>query len=141
MVRGKALSADLRLAVLNMARHWDVPNIVKFTGCKTRTVERILSDYRRKGTVLQDRHAGALQGLKKKLTTHDIRFLRGTVRHTADLYLDELRDLLEERCGTKVHESTVWRALRRSGFTIKKVSSGYSCFFCSNWMTDKFSSH
>src|SRR5882724_11342745 len=38
------------------------------------------------------------------------------------MYLDELKEGLEEQCGTKVDLSTVWRALARSGFTMKKVS-------------------
>jgi len=38
------------------------------------------------------------------------------------VYLDELRTQLEEACGIKVHESTVWRALKRRGFTLKKIT-------------------
>ena len=42
-----------------------------------------------------------------------------------DQYLDELRDILEEQCGVKVTESTIWRTLHRVGFRMKEVS------FCS----------
>jgi len=38
------------------------------------------------------------------------------------MYLDELKERLEDQCGTKVDLSTVWRALARSGITMKKVS-------------------
>ncbi|KAH7924314.1 hypothetical protein BV22DRAFT_1196045 [Leucogyrophana mollusca] len=122
MARGKALSDDLRGAILNMARLWDIDNIVEFTGCRRRTVERILADYRRKGTVAREHLAADLRGLKRSLTVQDVRFLRGTIQHSPDRYLDELQELLEDRCGVEVSQSTIWRALRRSGFTIKKAS-------------------
>lgn len=48
-------------------------------------------------------------------------FLQGTIRHSPDVYLDEMKELLEERIGVEVNESTIWRALYRSGFTMKKV--------------------
>jgi transposase len=38
-----------------------------------------------------------------------------------DMYLDELRDTLATTCGVKVSDATVWRTLRRAGFTMKKV--------------------
>lgn len=47
--------------------------------------------------------------------------MKGTIRHSPDLYLDEIKELLEDRIGVEVDESTIWRSLRRSGFTIKKV--------------------
>jgi hypothetical protein len=55
MARGKALSDDLRAAIIDLARHFDVDNIVEYTGCKRRTVERTLADYRRLGVVLPSR--------------------------------------------------------------------------------------
>jgi len=44
------------------------------------------------------------------------------VCHSPDLYLDELRGLLEECCGVCVSNSMLWRTLRRSGFTMKKIT-------------------
>ena len=35
--------------------------------------------------------------------------------------MDEMKDLLESRIGVEVDDSKIWRALRRSGFTMKKV--------------------
>ncbi|KLO16719.1 hypothetical protein SCHPADRAFT_822917, partial [Schizopora paradoxa] len=43
------------------------------------------------------------------------------IKGTCDMYLDELRKELEALTGKKVSDSTVWRALRRSGYTMKKV--------------------
>ncbi len=48
-------------------------------------------------------------------------FLLSTVSRYNDLYLDELRDVLEERCGVAVNESTIWRTLQRAGFRLKEV--------------------
>jgi hypothetical protein len=36
-IGGKALYDDLRAAIINLARHFDVDNIVEYTGCKRRT--------------------------------------------------------------------------------------------------------
>ncbi len=46
----------------------------------------------------------------------------GTVSLNNDRYLDEMRDMLEERCGVRVTESTIWRTLNRVGFRLKEVS-------------------
>ncbi|PPQ84969.1 hypothetical protein CVT26_008289 [Gymnopilus dilepis] len=124
MVRGKPLSDDLRSTILNMARHLDVPSIRYYTGCPIRTIRRILSEYRRTGTVLrQQLLKQTLRGRKQaRLTSAHIKFLQGTIRHSPDIYLDELKELLEDRIGLEVDESTIWRALRRSGFTMKKLT-------------------
>jgi hypothetical protein len=50
------------------------------------------------------------------------KYIEACISHSPDVYLDEIRTRLEEACGVKVHESTVWRALKRRGFTLKKVS-------------------
>jgi transposase len=48
-------------------------------------------------------------------------FLTGVIRHSPDVYLDELRELLEDKRGCEVSEATLWRSLKRCGFTMKKV--------------------
>ncbi len=53
-----------------------------------------------------------------------LKFLQNEVKGSCDAYLDELRKELEAVAGKKVSDSTVWCALRRSGYTMKKVSSG-----------------
>ncbi|KIJ06820.1 hypothetical protein PAXINDRAFT_91432, partial [Paxillus involutus ATCC 200175] len=49
--------------------------------------------------------------------------LLGTIRKAPDLYLDELQEMLATSCGVNVSRTTVWRALRRQGLTMKKVCS------------------
>ncbi len=46
-----------------------------------------------------------------------------TVTQRNDLYLEELKITLEERCGVAVSESTIWRTLQRVGFRLKEVSA------------------
>ncbi|KIJ10946.1 hypothetical protein PAXINDRAFT_85248, partial [Paxillus involutus ATCC 200175] len=47
--------------------------------------------------------------------------LLGTVQKTPDLYLDELQEMLAALCDVRISRSTIWRTLRRSRFTMKKV--------------------
>ncbi|KAJ7246392.1 hypothetical protein C8J57DRAFT_1724803 [Mycena rebaudengoi] len=90
MACGKALSDDLRGTILNMALNLDIPTICRYTGCKTRTVERILEDYRKRGTVMQEHLQQEMRGRKRKMTNRDMRFLSGLGRHSPDVYLAEL---------------------------------------------------
>lgn len=46
----------------------------------------------------------------------------GQVERRRDVYLDELRDIVRERLKVDVDETTIWRYLRRRGYTMKKVS-------------------
>ena len=73
MTRGQALSDDLRGAIVNMARSLDVESISQYTGCKRRTIERTLSDYRKKGTAVQTRVSKELWGAKRALGPTDVR--------------------------------------------------------------------
>ncbi|KAJ7241044.1 Homeodomain-like protein [Mycena haematopus] len=123
MTRGKPLSDDLRGALINMAMHHDIANIAKLTGVGHRTIERLLSEYRKKGTVAREHMYRELRGRKRSLTNKDTKFLCALVRHSPDLYLAELQEILEDRLGVSVDHSTLWRSLRRCGFTMKKVSS------------------
>ena len=73
MTRGRALSNDLRGAIVNMARSLDIDSIVRYTGCKRRTVERTLSDYRKKGTAARICLSKELRGAKRALRPADVR--------------------------------------------------------------------
>jgi hypothetical protein len=48
------------------------------------------------------------------------------VNNVPDIYLDELQMELHDAFGVNADKSTIWRALRRSGYTMKKVCTGYS---------------
>lgn len=76
MVRGRRLSDDLRWSILKMARSQDIPSISKLTGVGKRTVERLMSDYRRYGTVAR-RQKISLKG-KRKLSTSNVQVCQPT---------------------------------------------------------------
>ncbi len=59
--------------------------------------------------------------------THPLQFLHGTVSRNSDIYLDELQEDLWQICGVLVSKSSIWRALRRSGYTMKKVMLTFCC--------------
>lgn len=49
------------------------------------------------------------------------KFLVGNIRQRNDLYLDELHTILSDRLEVNVDDSTIWKALQKRGFTMKKV--------------------
>jgi 5S rRNA maturation endonuclease (ribonuclease M5) len=71
MTRGKPLSDDLRGVIINMGMSLDLKNILRLTGLRRRTVERIFMDYRNKGTVLREHMYQELRGRKHSLTSRD----------------------------------------------------------------------
>jgi DNA-binding IclR family transcriptional regulator len=73
MACGKALSDDLRGVILYMAQQMDIASIVRYTGQKKRTVERVLSDFRHKGIVTRQHMATELRGTKRSLTAMESR--------------------------------------------------------------------
>ncbi|KAJ7460143.1 hypothetical protein FB451DRAFT_1045514, partial [Mycena latifolia] len=64
------------------------------------------------------------------------KFLCGIVRHSPDTYLAELQEILEDRLGVDVHESTLWRSLQRCGFTMKKVIIDIQLWFGGSTSTE-----
>ena len=73
---GKAPSDALWAAVVNLACHFDVDNIAKYTGCKRHTVEHTLADYQRHGVdwvVAREHMFPHLRGARRDLTCRDIR--------------------------------------------------------------------
>jgi hypothetical protein len=72
MTRGKAMSDDLRGVLLNMARTMGIDEICHKTGCKKRTVERVMEDYRKKGTVMREHLRLEMRGAKRSMTAGDV---------------------------------------------------------------------
>jgi hypothetical protein len=50
----------------------DIPNIIHYTGCRKQTIEQVLSDYQKQGTVMQEHLTKELQGVKRILTAADV---------------------------------------------------------------------
>ncbi len=139
MGKGKEISEDLRWVVIRMASLLPIQTITIYTNISHRQVLRILSCYRRTGQVFElDRTLKT--GRKHHLSDVELavcrrsrspslalissmQFLQNEVKQSCDSYLDELRKELEGVTGNKVSDSTIWRALRGSGYTMKKVST------------------
>ena len=43
------------------------------------------------------------------------------INNAPETYLDEIRETIEKTTGTRIGVTTIWRFLRCSGFTLKKV--------------------
>jgi len=70
MPHGNRLSDDARWIIVNLAMHFDIKTIVSYSGCKQRTIERIIADYRKRGTV--DHEPSVLQGGRRALRPADV---------------------------------------------------------------------
>ncbi|KAG1816021.1 uncharacterized protein BJ212DRAFT_1481085 [Suillus subaureus] len=68
-------------------------------------------------------------GHRHHLTSEDVAFLHGSLDKTCDSYLNELKVGLEEICGVSVSIPTVWCALQRSRYSMKKVYP-FAILFC-----------
>ena len=138
MPRYKAISEDLCWVLVHMyhKRNLTVQDIERHTGVKVRTIQKILKLFNDTGKVLPAKRP-ASRPFKLNQDNVDVscnyttciitdffilKYIEACISHSPDAYLDELRTQLEEACGVKVHESTVWKALKRRGFTLKKVS-------------------
>ncbi|KLO09578.1 Homeodomain-like protein, partial [Schizopora paradoxa] len=121
MTSGVALSEDVRGVLIYMhdTGGLDAKTICLLTGIPRRTVYRVLSTWQRTGEVKPAPEGRA--GRPRALDFADTQFLVGAVTQRNDLYLDELRDALEDRCGLRVSEATIWRTLQRVGFRLKEV--------------------
>jgi transposase len=61
-------------------------------------------------------------GRPRALNALDIAYLEGLIERTPDLYLSELKAILEEMREVEVSQETIRRSLLRRGFTRKRVS-------------------
>ncbi len=132
----KPLSEDLRKIIIYMNTNSGLKagRIAELTGMSRRTISMVLQAWRLEGHAkLPERHRGRPRLLDftdtkvsssvrgGSLFINNIQFLLDTIDKRGDLYLSELRDTLQDRCGTVVCETTVWRTLKRAGFRMKEV--------------------
>ena len=129
-----------------MARSLDLNSIVQYSGCKRCTVERIISDYHKKGTAARICLSKELRGAKQVLWPADVRvcllfcselsnvfiqhhqFLQGQVHFSPDIYLTELRELLKERRGIEVSDTTL-EIIEKEWFYYEEVQLSYRCYY------------
>lgn len=51
----------------------------------------------------------------------NVQWMRLAIMKNCDMYLSDLQDILEQWVGQRVSQATVWRTLKRLGFTMKLV--------------------
>ncbi|KAJ3743777.1 hypothetical protein DFH05DRAFT_1249874 [Lentinula detonsa] len=126
MTRGQKLSDNLQNTLIHLRKTCKTLNeIVEKSNCKKRTIQRVLSHHRKK----DQNHLGIgieLKVRKRIISFEDLQFIHGLLLHTPDMYLDEIQHHLDERRGVLAAVSTIWKVLKCSGYTLKKV---YCPFF------------
>ncbi|KAJ7210316.1 hypothetical protein B0H12DRAFT_1079714 [Mycena haematopus] len=120
MPKGKPISVDLRWAIVRMHPLFSLDKLAAYTGVSSRQIQRIMARFRVSGDVLSATQRKKT-GRTRHLTSNEVAFLHGCLDLSCDQYLDELQQALVETCGRYVSLSTVWRALKRSGYTMMKV--------------------
>jgi transposase len=145
VMKGRKISEDLCWAIVRMAPLLGVNEIEAYTSISRAQINRILGRWRKTRDVLAPK-SRRRQGRKRHLTTDEVavcynglsvhpqvlsndkasQFLQGSLDKTCDQYLDELKDGLRDICGVDTSISTIWLALKRSGYTMKKVRMAFS---------------
>jgi len=134
MPRGKEFSADKREIVVQLKQHFDnekksaplVSTKDSFGRTATAldigvaTVKRIISHYKRTGTVLTD--SRRKPGRRLDATCESIQVLARDFVRSQNLVgkrvsVEKLRSYLTDEYGIEIDKSTLWRALKRWGFT------------------------
>ncbi|KAJ7713697.1 hypothetical protein DFH07DRAFT_695935, partial [Mycena maculata] len=87
------------------------------------SVEKILARYRKDSQGIHPPPTLRVRGRPRILQVADVDFLVGLVQRTPDMYLHEMQEELRELCGVEASLLSIWRALRRRGFTRKRVRS------------------
>lgn len=138
-MKGKRVSEDLAWAIVRMAPLIGYDEIEAFTGISKRQIRSILSLWRNTGNVTRWKD-NRIKGRPRHLTPQDVavcnycsfcassalicsQFIQGAVNKNCDTYLDELQESLQDTCAVEASLPTIWRALKRSGYTMKKVRS------------------
>ncbi|KAJ7811184.1 Homeodomain-like protein [Mycena leptocephala] len=122
MAKGKPISEDLQWAIVRMnSLGISIEKISVYTDVSRRQIYRLINRFLMTGKVLT-----ATQ--RKRRGKHDISllkmlqyYLHGSLDRSCDKYLEELQLGLAETCGRVVSLSTIWHALKRSGYTMVKV--------------------
>ncbi|KIK74203.1 hypothetical protein PAXRUDRAFT_91192, partial [Paxillus rubicundulus Ve08.2h10] len=115
---------DIQWTVIRLSRFLDHEQIAMSVDLSIHSVRCIISHFRDYGTIPNPENDldTAPKEWEKCQHLHDVdvEFLLGTIEKAPDLYLDELQEMLAASCGRTVSKSTIWRTLRKTGFTMKK---------------------
>jgi transposase len=133
MPRGNAYSADLASTIMRLTASMSDKEITERTGVPERTIRRMRKRFVETGLPTPAPHAARREQPQRRiLSIADLEYIWGRLEQSCDLYLDELQaGLARQRGVEKVSLSTIWRALDREGYTLKKVCASleiHSCF-------------
>ncbi|KIK85510.1 hypothetical protein PAXRUDRAFT_40987, partial [Paxillus rubicundulus Ve08.2h10] len=120
---GHQISTKMQWAVICLSKLLDFKRTAMALDLSSRSVRHIVSYFNTHGTVPNPGENVVPKERQGNQHLHDVdvEFLLGTITKTPDLYLDELQEVLAVSCGCMVSHATIWRTLRRAGFTMKKV--------------------
>ncbi|PPR00338.1 hypothetical protein CVT24_004359 [Panaeolus cyanescens] len=104
---------------LSLIHGYKQKKIRTITGVSIRSIKRIRTNWRRTGAVIQ---IPAVKGRCRILNAFEVSFLEGCIEQKPDLLLSELQDRLKGSCGVDVSPVTIWRSLKRRGFSRKRAT-------------------
>ncbi|KAF8601489.1 hypothetical protein BDV93DRAFT_445627 [Ceratobasidium sp. AG-I] len=120
MPRRHISKEEKRLIVRMHARGASVQHLHDLTGVSIRAIQRAVQTQRETGDVVR---TAPIIGRPRSLSGTDMAFLEACIERQPDLYLEELRELLDTTLGVQVSLDTIRRSLLRRGWTRKKVTT------------------
>ena len=136
MPQGQAVSEAIQWTVIRLSATMPSHEISGYTDISDRKIRDIIAHFNKTGDIkgskrerptlhrsLQDEDIRVYFNFELlRYANYTIKHLFNTLSSTPDLYLDELRLELQEKFGVSVALSTIWRTLKKSGYSMKKVS-------------------
>jgi len=126
MAKGKTIPPDIQWIVVRLSSIMDTLSIAAYVDIGERSVRRILAHFNEHEMVRdpksRDPHLALERSSRHRLRELDIEYLFTSVKDIPDVYLEELKLQLEHDTGCQVSLATIWRALRKGGLTMKKLS-------------------
>ncbi|KAF8120494.1 hypothetical protein EV363DRAFT_91316 [Boletus edulis] len=103
MAQGKKLTPEIQWAIVRFSRMLTNDQIAMVPSDEEKPAET------------------EVQG-NRRLDEANVEFLLDVIQKAPDSYLDELQEMLGVSSGVEVSRATIWRSLRRAGFTMKQVT-------------------
>ncbi|KAG9016647.1 hypothetical protein FRB90_002678 [Tulasnella sp. 427] len=101
----------------------DVPmdSVQRYTDLTLKTIGKILQRFHDTGDPAPGKQTRGTGSHGSMLGVTELKFIRTSLERQPDLQLQGLAESLREFCGIDASEVSVWRALRRMGYTRKKI--------------------
>ncbi|KAF8602149.1 hypothetical protein BDV93DRAFT_444896 [Ceratobasidium sp. AG-I] len=116
----RRIADELRACIVRMSLvNYPTKVVATLAGVSQRSVRSIVTRWEETGDVSTP--AQGAQRISRRRALQDYQYLIRRVCETPDMYLDEMQRDLAAMCNVEVSIPTIWRTLRRAGFTRKKV--------------------